>query len=365
MELTARLVDARTSNRAALGTTALATFSLLAIVVDDLGFPRRIPLSSDATGFSVVAALMALVVVGPWLRPARRPGLVRVRVEGSAVRIADRVLRAADVRAVSVARAARGASVAIATSATPRLVFLELASLEEAEIVARALGASAEPRELEGDLASRAGVRLQGVVSVLLAVTGLLWMLGAFGALPSVYKLVGVAAVTLAPASLVVLLARLAPAKGRALSALALSGRHEATPFDRHVALHARAADAGPAPLGRESAGPRAVLLRRGEATRAWLRRLDALPVDRSAYRGDAMSREALLETLADDAAAVEARAGAARILARRLGEPPPELVRVVVDPDVRVRVEAAVFEDDPEEAATELDRLGPVFRAR
>lgn len=364
----ARLVDGARWNAAAVVPTALATLALLAIVADDLSYPRSIPLPAAASGFAVVSLLMALAAVGPWLAPVRRPRSARVVVGEGKVRIDGRVLRDVEVEAVSVARAARGASVAITARKGARLTFLEVASLEEAALVARALGAPPTPRELSGALPSRAGVAAQGVASALVVLSGAIWMAGAFGLAPiglaTTFKMVGAVSVVLAPVCLVILLARLAPGRPRPLSTLALEGRREATAFDRHVALHARAADEGLVSPD-EGMGAPAVLLRQGEDTRAWLERLDALPVHRSAYRGDAMSREALLETLADDEATVDARAGAARVLARRLGEPAPQLVRVVTDPEVRVRVEAAALEEDPEEAATELDRLGPVFRAR
>ena len=99
------------------------------------------------------------------------------------------------------------------------------------------------------------------------------------------------------------------------------------------------------------------------EQVGAWLARLDAIPNEQHAYRGDAMRKDVLWETLGDGAAPVDARMAAARVLQRRYGEEAPALVRVVSDDEVRVRVEAALEEHD--EAEEHIERLGPLFRAR
>jgi hypothetical protein len=83
--------------------------------------------------------------------------------------------------------------------------------------------------------------------------------------------------------------------------------------------------------------------------------------VNEGAYR--ALPRDVLLGVLVDEEAAPEARMGAARVLRRKYGEP-ASIVRVVVDPEVRVRVEAAA-DGEIEEAEEKIERLGPLFRAR
>ena len=104
-------------------------------------------------------------------------------------------------------------------------------------------------------------------------------------------------------------------------------------------------------------------LARGDEGVGAWLTRLDAIPTEQHAYRGDAMKKDVLWETLADAAAPADARMAAARVLRRRYGADEGALVRVVEDPDVRVRVEAALEEHDEAERA--IETLGPLFRAR
>ena len=54
---------------------------------------------------------------------------------------------------------------------------------------------------------------------------------------------------------------------------------------------------------------------------------------------------------------------GAARVLRKRYGEEERALVRAVDDRDVRLRIEAAL--EDQEDAERTLATLGPLFRAR
>jgi hypothetical protein len=78
------------------------------------------------------------------------------------------------------------------------------------------------------------------------------------------------------------------------------------------------------------------------------------------------MKKDVLWETLGDDKRASRRADGCgARPPAalRRGGEEESALVRVVVDRDMRVRVEVALEEHD--EAEEHIERLGPLFRAR
>jgi hypothetical protein len=145
--------------------------------------------------------------------------------------------------------------------------------------------------------------------------------------------------------------------------------------WDAHVALHRAnaAAHAATATDERderderpaEEAPVRVGHLGRGdEPVGAWLARIDSLPTEQHAYRGDAMKKDVLWETLSDKAAPVDTRMAAARVLRKRYEEDDVALVRVVDDPDVRVRVEAAL-DDELEDAEHRIEALGPLFRAR
>jgi hypothetical protein len=146
--------------------------------------------------------------------------------------------------------------------------------------------------------------------------------------------------------------------------------------WDAHVALHHDARMTAEATVAAETAADGATgeerdeapvrighLVRGDEGVGAWLARLDAIPTEQHAYRGDAMKKDVLWETLGDAGASVDTRMGAARLLRRRYGAEEGALVRVVEDPDVRVRVEAALEDHDDAERA--IETLGPLFRAR
>jgi hypothetical protein len=96
------------------------------------------------------------------------------------------------------------------------------------------------------------------------------------------------------------------------------------------------------------------------------------------AYRSGALDAPALEATLEDALAPPDARIAAARLLARRFARDRASLVRVPDEPELRVRIAAAVGEGEREgqgaeeeardhdlRAARRLARLGPWFRAR
>ena len=354
-DIPARLVAARESNRAAVFLTALAATGLLAIAVDDkVGFGHLLPFEPGSpVALVLLATLYGLAAVGPWLRASAPRPRVTVRCGEGVVRVGARAVLAREVAFVSVAPAAHGASVALVLGRGFAPVFLEVASVAEAEEIARALGAPATAATLPPAAPAR-GVRvIAAAITAVSAWTGCLALLAvttsAFGSLHGV----GLVNVALAPfAAAFAAIPRLRAPDGE-------------TAFDAHLALHARAAgERAEAPEPRaEAAGAAALLARRDEATSAWLARLDALPREGSAYRGDVLGPEALRAVVADDTATPDARAGAARLLATRHGETAPSLVRVVTDPDVLLRVEAAT-NVDAEDAVEELERLGPLFRA-
>jgi hypothetical protein len=141
--------------------------------------------------------------------------------------------------------------------------------------------------------------------------------------------------------------------------------------WDRHVALHeaagryARSDRGGAGDPEREAAarGGPALLARGDEPLATWIARVDALPADGGAYRAP-MKKDDLWEALGDGDAPADVRIAAARLLRRKHGEEERALLRIVEDPDVRVRVEAAIDDDDGG-VADRLERLGPLFRAR
>ena len=134
-----------------------------------------------------------------------------------------------------------------------------------------------------------------------------------------------------------------------------------------HLRLHqTAAASADSAAASEAPAGPHVRILDQGkETTRAWLERVDTVGESRDAYRSDAPTAEELRQIAESEAAPAQARLGALRLLARRHGGVPENLrARVTNDLGRRVRI---VLEPDAnlEEAADELEALGPAFRAR
>lgn len=344
--------------RLAVVLTGLAAAALVLVVADDLWRLHWLPAPGGIV-YAAVAALMVLAGVGPWLARRRRRGhTVAVRCEDGVVRMGSVPIAAEDVRALSVARAARGRSVAIARR--DEVVFVEVERAADAARIEEALGACSQPI---GALGVRRRSRRLAVPQLVLSLVAIIFatayvLVTALGyaspwAFPDPKALFGVGGVIAAELSALLLFARaLLPRHALGLSR---TGAWEA-----HAALHseqerAPAADEGPAPLER---------LRRGdEAVGMWLARIDAMPTEPHAYRGDALTKDVLWAALGDPAAPVDARMGAARVLRRRHGEDERALVRVVDDPDVRVRVSAAI--EEQEEAELHIATLGPLFRAR
>ena len=118
----------------------------------------------------------------------------------------------------------------------------------------------------------------------------------------------------------------------------------------------------GPA---REETATHATLRREpGEPVASWLKRIDRLADGGDAYRSVRADRDALAAVLADDEADADARAAAARLLARL--DPKGDWKEAVHagDAAVRRRVRIAVSAA-ADEAAEEYEELPPVFRAR
>lgn len=368
----ARVVTKRDDARLALVVTSLAALGLALVLADDLWRLHWLP-GPRAAVFTVVAAMIAAGGVGPWLAWTRRRGRATVvRCEEGGVRLGARLVRADHVRSLSIARALRGFSVAIGHGEVGRareLTFVEVERAEEAARIASALGVREPPF---GEPRLRPRSRMLALPQALLSLVAVVFAAGYMvttqgyispSSLPDPKALFGLGGVVAAELSMVLLVAR----SRSPHQALGLSRK---SAWDAHLALHtrgdARAARDEASDAASERGAPAAPVQRLGrgdEAIGSWLARIDALPTEHHAYRGDAMKKDVLWETLGDGGAPVSARMAAARVLRRRYGEEEAALVRVVEDPDVRVRVEAAM--EEHEEAERHLETLGPLFRAR
>jgi hypothetical protein len=372
----ARVVTKRDDPRLALAMTAVSALGLAAVVLDDLvGASLFRPPGFGMYG--CIAALIALAGVGPWLAWKRPGRTMSVTCEPGVVRAGTLTINAGDVTALQIATGAHGRSVAI--SRDSNVVFLEVERADEALRIAEALNVPVTPF---GKLAVKP-VRhwlavLQVVVTAVAILFGPLYFEAATHGLSpapglSGKALFGIGGVVAAWVALAVLVAR------RLLPGHAIApGR---TAWDAHVTLHHRCAAEGEIDAVRTEEEKRthaaeqaeeqaraepirvANLGRGDEQVGAWLARLDAIPTEQHAYRGDAMKKDVLWDTLGDASASVDTRMAAARVLRRRYGEEERALVRVVDDHDVRVRVQAALEEHD--EAEEHIERLGPLFRAR
>jgi hypothetical protein len=364
----ARLVTKRTDARVATFVTAAAAMFLFVVLADD-AFHLALFGSPGSAMFLTVAVAMAVAGVGPWLAWSRRVGhAVQVRcadgvLQAGRLRIAER-----DVEAVSVVSAAHGCSVAIKHG--KRVAFLEVERAEDAARIAGTLGAA---RARTSDVVVLPSTRAIGVMQIAVTIAALtaapLYYLTAthgysadatYPGTKALYGLTGVVAAGLS--FLFLVLRQLWPNQ-----VAALGGR---SAWEVHAALHRERAAQEKEP--EEEQGPSASpvehvrvggLGRGDEDVGAWLTRIDAIPTVRHAYRGDALEKDVLWDALGDPAAAVDTRMAAARVLRRRYGEEEGALVRVVDDPDVRVRVEAALEEHD--DAERRIESLGPLFRAR
>ncbi len=372
----ARVVTKRDEPRLALVTTAASAVGLAAVVVDDLG--GALVFQPPGAGVYVaVACLISLSGIGPWLAWSSRGRTMAVTCTPGVVRAGDLTIKAGEVTALHVARAKRGRSVAVARGS--RVVFLEVERSGEAEQIAAALNVPVTPFGTLGlRRHGRWAGRLQQLLAVVAIACGALYYLATQGLDPvpgiSGKALFGIGGVATAWLSLAVLAAR----RLAATRAVAIAGGS----WDAHVALHL--AESARTELEavrsvaerRDQALEEAQQAARDEPTRianlgrgddpiaAWLARLDAIPSESHAYRGNALRKEVLWETLGDDGAPLDARMAAARVLRRRYREEEQALVRVVADDDVRLRV-AAALEEEHEEAEERLERLGPLFRAR
>lgn len=360
--LRTRIVAARDHARGAWFWVLSAVTILAGVLVDDL---FRIPIHGihgrvdPATSSAFLTGIFLVAAIGPWLVRRARARRVAVELGRGEIRVEGAAVRPVDLVAVGIRAGVKGASVGLRSSKGAPF-FLEVATLEEATAIAASLGGirgtviEDGPRGGAGARARLA--RTQKLVTAALCVTAPLYYLAVIHPrhvpLIEPKPLFGLLSVALAVITALVFAARrFVP--GAHPSEIA---GDTANRWDAHARLHA---EEGAAPVARDEPSP----LRRGEESpAAWFARLDALPIEAGGYRVQALPREDLVGILSDDEAALDTRMAAARVLRRRLGEPPKTL-DVVTDPDIRLRVEAATLE--PEEADDALDRLGPIFRAR
>ena len=357
----ARVVSRREETRVALVVTTFAASALLLVLLDDLAKLRFLPGPGDFV-YAFVAAIIALAGIGPWLAWTRRGDLAEVSVSPGRVVAGDVVLTTDDVKGIAVARGARGRSVAITHGPRGRVTFLEVEHEEEVEEILRALGQKrAASATLPLPKHGRVLAIWQAMLTWACVVCAPLYWLSATGGFSSHGKATfGITGVCAAIAGALFLALR------QTLRGQAVAIRRGA--YDAHVALHEDAPVRTEADKAKDEQAfaPKttSALARGDEPVRAWLARLDALPNEGHAYRGDAMKKDMLWDTLSDDGAPLETRMGAARLLARRHGEEKKTLVRVAEDPDIRVRIEAAL-EEEEEVAEERIEKLGPLFRAR
>ncbi|MBX3187970.1 MAG: hypothetical protein KF819_13185 [Labilithrix sp.] len=362
----ARVLREREDARVALAVAAISGGGLALVLIDDM--LKVASFSGPGTAlYALVAALIALAGVAPWLAWTVRGRATQIRCEPGKVHVDGETIQAGDVTALGVARAlgegARGRSVAVARGRTT--IFIEVERAEDAARLVEALGgergerASSELPSAPGR--SRALAAPQIVIALVSVAFGPLYFAAAtasYAVLSPIHDakaFFGLGGVVAAFVALALLVVR------RLLKSQAVALRRGA--YDAHVALHhqrskaSETSDASP-----DEAPLRAHPLARGdEPVGAWLSRLDALPVEAHAYRGDAMKKDVLWETLGDVEAPVDARMAAARVLSRRYGEEEGALVRIVAEPEVRLRVEA-VLEGEHDDAERRIETLGPLF---
>ena len=360
-----RVVTRRDDARLAM-VLSVASSSFLGLAVAEDVLHQRMLRGAPGDDLYAMVVATAITVAGlaPLLVWPREQGEPRsLELLERAVRVGKIRIEAEAVTALSVSRGNVGVSVAVAHGERG-LTFFEVERAKDAARIAATLGVATPPR---GRIAPKVQRRLLvGCQAVLGGLALFLGPLSFFAATSSerssmdakaMFGIGGVVCAVLATAVLVA--RRLLPDQAGA--------RGRSSAWDAHVALHHRAdeitsVDEVAPPEALEPA-PTYNLERGNEAVRVWLARLDALPTAQHAYRGDALGKETLWQTLEDAGASVDARMAAARVLSRRFGEEERALVRVVGDPDVRARVEAVL--ENQEDAERRIVTLGPMFRAR
>jgi hypothetical protein len=344
--------------------------------------PNDFHLSYGAFALGMVAWLLA--PLGTW---NARSKTVNVTVEREAIRVAQgrrsRRIARADVTAVSVAKAAKGASVAVQIGRESEL--FEVTELEDAKAIARAL--TGEP-DGAGVVDLRAPkpwpILARRALAILGPVACALYWLGATSAFPGGKEVWGSASLGMCILQTIafVLGAALRTRLGVAKDGIVVRGAHVAAsevkvtegltgtvletpagavrlpsswPGTAHVRIHAAQRIEEPR---REPTRSR-LGMQEGETVRSWLDRLDGWSHGDGVYRGDLPTAEELAATVADETHPLDVRLGARRLLSRSQVR-----VRIAVDDeDVQRRLDAVALEE-AEEAEAKLLRLGPVFHS-
>jgi hypothetical protein len=363
----ARVVAKRDDARVASFVTAAAAIFLLLVLADDALHLALFRTPADSM-FLTVAVAMAVAGIGPWLAWSRRSGrAVRLRCGDGVIEAGRLRIAASDVGAISVAHAAKGSSVAIKHG--KRVAFLEVERAEDTELIAGSLAAG-HPRSSDVVVLPRSGAIavIQMLVTLAALIAAPLYYMAAMsvdvaaGALAEPKALFGLVGVLAAELSFMFLVMRqLWPNQAVAFGMRSGWEAHAALHRERaRVRRETEAAEEPAATIHEVRVGG---LERGDEDIGAWLTRIDAIPTEQHAYRGDALKKDVLWQALGDVGAPLDTRMAAARVLRRRYGEEEGALVRVVADADVRLRIEAALDEHD--DAERRLERLGPLFRAR
>ncbi|HVH43475.1 MAG TPA: hypothetical protein VM925_14070 [Labilithrix sp.] len=357
-----RVVDV--GERRALGwAVALSAGLGTAAILLHLWAPHVALGISQFWSFGIASAIWA---GGTLLQWRRRPWVTTATVSGDALYLGRRRIPLRHITGVKVARGQRGFSVAVGDRWRGGQ-FVEVEREAEARRLVEQLGIDWPGTNvctfaMRSDRL-RSAQQLTGVIGVVSALSYAI-AIGGLGA-PDLKSLFGFPALGAALlASVFFVLQPLLRSSVRIGGHRPLDGRGDVMD---HLGLHQVAAVSS-APFGaRETAvDPRIRILDRGqESTSAWLERVDSVVGAGAAYRSDALSVEELRQVADSGTAPVQARLGALRLLARRHGGVPKELrERVTGDLGARVRV---VIEPNArlEEAADELEALGPAFRAR
>lgn len=349
-----------------LTSSVLWLLGSLAFDVLRSGYDRPSVLDYLVTMFAMMA-----VGIAPWLVLPARPKIARVtRTSEGIVVSVGRLKRkielvAADVTAVSVAHGERGISVAVFDPSGVR--FFEVARDVDAAAIVSALGGKEKPASVASFEERSTFAFARAFLSAGIVVAAAIYAFAIFFLENGVLKSrAGLLAVTLA---FLLMLERLL-----AKSVGSQSHLHRPAAYDAHQALH-RSAFATESATERKSEifaemhADHATLgsLSRGdESVAAWFSRLDAAGKSfqgDGAYRTPAVDRDALWDVLRSNHETTDAKMGAARLLRVGYEENEEALVRVVTDADERVRVAAALEELD--DAASHVEALGPLFRAR
>ena len=319
--------------------------------------------ASQVWSFGFAAAFWAAGTLLQW-RP--RPWVTSATVRGNTLHLGRRKIRFGHMLGVKVARGAHGFSVAIGERRRGGQ-FLEVEREVEARRLFEQLGVTWPGTPvctfaIRGDL-SRSIQELVGSFGVVSALSYAIAIGGLDAA--ALHAIIGLPALVAGIVASILFLGQPFMRSVVRLGEQRPVEGHNAV--KDHLRLHQTSArSAEPSEAIDATTGAHVRLLDQGrETTRDWLERVDTVAGSTDAYRSDAPTAEELRQIVESDAAPAQARLGALRLLARRHGGAPDDLRdRVANDLGPRVRIVLAP-DASPDEAAAELEALGPAFRAR